>query len=257
MIFYLSCTGNTKWVAETIARKLGERLVNVAEAVASGCRYDVSEGELVGFCFPIHGWRPPRLMLDFLKKLRLCREQGGLPCAFAVCTAGDTVGEAMKVFCDAAARCIDVRSCFDVKMPNTYVGLPFMDVDNKDVERQKLAFAVRRVDEICSMIKCGKAGSFMKYTGRWPAVNTVFLGSIFSGALITDRHFSVDGNKCLRCGRCSVVCPVADIECAPGQTPLWKHNGKCLTCFACYHNCPAHAIRYGWMTRGKGQYRHV
>ena len=257
MIFYLSCTGNTKWVAETLAERLGERVVDVAKVIGGECRYTVSEGELVGFCFPVHGWRPPKLMLDFIKKLHLSGTQNRLPAAFAVCTAGDTVGEAMKIFHDECARCIEVRSFYDVKMPNTYVGLPFMDVDKKDAEEQKLSFAVKRVDEICDTIRSGKIGDFMKYIGRWPVVNSVFLGSLFSGALVTDRHFFVDVKKCAHCGKCSEVCPVSDIECVSGQVPIWKHNGKCLTCFACYHNCPMRAIQYGWMTRGKGQYRHA
>jgi len=53
---------------------------------------------------------------------------------------------------------------------------------------------------------------------------------------------------------CAEVVPAADIEGGKGQEPTWKHNGSCLTCFACYHHCPQHAIEFGRQTKKKGQY---
>ena len=68
------------------------------------------------------------------------------------------------------------------------------------------------------------------------------------------RPFRVDAEKCIKCGKCAAVCPVGDISFKKGCTPQWKHNGKCLSCFACYHHCPTRAIEYGGRTKGKGQY---
>jgi NAD-dependent dihydropyrimidine dehydrogenase PreA subunit len=46
---------------------------------------------------------------------------------------------------------------------------------------------------------------------------------------------------------------VGDIQCHDGK-PVWLHNGKCMTCYACLHHCPSNAISWGWFTSGKGQY---
>ena len=61
MIFYFSGTGNTRWAAETISRKTGEELMFIPEELKGECRYTLAEGERIGFCFPVHGWQPPRL----------------------------------------------------------------------------------------------------------------------------------------------------------------------------------------------------
>jgi len=37
--------------------------------------------------------------------------------------------------------------------------------------------------------------------------------------------------------------------------PLPKWGPACMMCLRCYHHCPAHAVKYGRHTDGKGQYR--
>lgn len=256
MILYLSGTGNTKYVADRLADALGDRTVDVVTIPDGGFSLKLSKGEQLGFCFPVHGWRPPQLMRKFMRVLSVKTDTPPDEMyTFAVCTAGDTVGEAMDVFiADAAKSGITVNAAFDVKMPNTYVGLPFMDVDRKEVESEKIKASSERLAFIGKAIKEKKEGLFLDYIGKWPRINSRLLGSLFVGKLVTDRYFKVDETLCLKCGKCAAVCPVSDIQYIKGEIPQWKHNKKCMTCFACYHSCPKHAIQYGWMTRGKGQY---
>lgn len=255
MIFYLSGTGNTKWVAESLARKLGEPLVDIAKELDGGMTYTVADGEKVGFCFPVHGWRPPKLLLDFLHGMKLEGVREGMTYSFVVCTVGDTAGEALSILDkELRDKGIVPHSCWDVRMPNTYVGLPFMDVDSKELAERKAKEAQVRVRYIGNMISRGEAGCHMLYEGRWPKINSRVLGAYFRKKLVTDKHFRVDADKCIKCGKCAAACPVGNIAGGAGQVPCWKHNGMCMTCFACYHDCPKHAIRYGVMMPWKGQY---
>lgn len=65
MIFFFTGTGNTRYVATRLAEATGERLVSIAEAVVNGeYIFTLEAGERVGFCFPIHGWRPPFIVRD-------------------------------------------------------------------------------------------------------------------------------------------------------------------------------------------------
>ena len=258
MILYLSGTGNTKYVAEKLAAALGDRAVDVTTIPADGgFMLELEKGEKLGFCFPVHGWRPPQLMRKFVHRLTVRTETSSEEMyTFAVCTAGDTIGEAVDVFIsDAAKSGIKVKAAFDVKMPNTYVGLPFMDVDGKEVESEKIKASAERLTFVSTAIKKKAEGLFLNYIGKWPRINSRFLGSLFVRKLVTDRYFRVDETACVKCGKCAAVCPVADIIYIKGEYPQWKHNKKCMTCFACYHSCKKHAIQYGWMTRGKGQYQ--
>lgn len=104
MIFYFSGTGNTLWAAQKMAASIGDRLVNIAEAMLSDNKaycsyqylnYTLADDERIGFFFPVHGWRPPRLVLDFIDKLNI--NNAGNHYAYIVCTAGDTVGEAVSI----------------------------------------------------------------------------------------------------------------------------------------------------------------
>ena len=72
MIFYFSGCGNSKHVAETIAAGLNDTLTFIPEAAREGrYEYELAEGERLGFVFPIYSWAPPKLVIDFVKKLQL------------------------------------------------------------------------------------------------------------------------------------------------------------------------------------------
>ncbi len=264
MIFYFSCTGNTRWAAHKIAEATGDTLIDIAAELRKADEedatdkertfsYTLSADESLAFCFPVHGWRPPLAVRDFIRRLRISKTTDNY--CYAVCTAGDTVGEAMDILeADLAAVGIKTDSCISLLMPESYVGLPFMDVDKAEAERRKKTEADRRLQNFIADIKCHKAGIHDITVGRWPRINSRLIGEAFTKWIIGDRPFRVDAEKCIKCGKCAAVCPVGDISFVKGCTPQWKHNGKCLSCFACYHHCPTRAIEYGGRTKGKGQY---
>lgn len=65
MIYYFSGTGNTKYVAGSIASKIGEESKAIARLDASNEKF---EGSHLGFMFPIYSWGVPPIMLDFIKE---------------------------------------------------------------------------------------------------------------------------------------------------------------------------------------------
>ena len=69
MIFYFSGTGNTKWVAQQLAEATGETLYYIPDELRKGelC-YTLQPGERLGFCFPTHGWQPPRIVREFISR---------------------------------------------------------------------------------------------------------------------------------------------------------------------------------------------
>ena len=258
MILYLSGTGNTRWVAERIARMTGEeRVVDVAFYGGRLPRISLSAGEPLGIFYPVHGWRSPKFLRTVLQNLSVdvSSRYADKSLFYAVCTVGDTVGESMDILRkDLERRGIPLDATFDVRMPNTYVGLPFMDVDSKDVEKKKLAEAEKRLEFIAGKIKAGEHGAFMSYIGRWKRINSRLLGEAFARWLVTDGYFRIDAERCISCGRCAKSCPVGNIVTDKDGFPQWRRDGRCMACFACYHNCPRHAVCFGSMTTGKGQY---
>lgn len=255
MIFYFSGTGNTRWAAREVAKATGEGLVYIPDVIGGDCHFNLRPDERLGFVFPIHGWRPPVLVLKFISKLEI--NFSGHYC-YALVTAGDSIGKAMDYLSRALfEKGMHVDSCFSLIMPESYVGLPFMDVDTKQKEKAKKDKASSDLRRYIDVILKREKGVSDVVLGPLPGFFSGPVGSFFVKHLITDRPFHVDTTKCISCGMCEKVCPVHDItlvERSGKDVPSWNHNGECLTCFTCYHHCPVKAIEYGRRTKHKGQY---
>lgn len=277
MIFYFSGTGNTRWAAIKLASATQERLIDIAEETrrikTSGEKtaepFILKEGERLGFVFPVHGWRVPRLVRDFIMHLQISIKSDGtnsspstLPFTYAVCTAGDNIGKAINnlndtISASASLRLIGitkVSSAYSLIMPESYVGLPFMDIDPKENEIRKKEKSAQELEVICEEVFNRKEGINRLVKGCFPWLLTKVIGGFFENVLITDKRFHVTKEKCVRCGICAHVCPVGDIDGGKGKIPKWRHQKDCLTCFSCYHHCPHHAIEFGHQTQKKGQY---
>lgn len=252
MIFYLSDTGNTGWAARTIAEATGDRLLFIPELLRKGpLTFTLADGERLGFCFPVHGWRPPKIVREFVRQLSVLAEGHYV---YALCTAGDNIGETMDIFrSDLAAKGIALNAAFSLIMPESYLGLPFFDLDSAKKEQEKKAKAAILLKGYVGEIVDRQSVSHL-VLGRWPRINSRVLGGFFTKYLVTDKKFVVDSRLCVKCGICTDVCPVKNVIGGLGYEPQWKHDGSCLACFACYHHCPHHAINWGSLTKHKGQY---
>lgn len=256
MIFYYSATGNTRWAARQLAEATGEQLAYIPDVIGRKEPFAIEAGERIGFCFPVHGWRPPMMVRQFVRQLRIAMpDQPSDHYCYALCTAGDNIGETMKLLQrDLGCARLQADSLFSLIMPESYVGLPFMDVDTPEKEQRKKATAAQQLEAYAEAIVQRRKGQQKLTLGRWPKTNSRLIGAVFTRLLITDAPFHVVEDRCIRCGLCAEKCPSADIEGGKGLLPEWRHNGQCLTCFACYHHCPHHAIEFGRRTRHKGQY---
>ena len=284
MIFYFSGTGNTKWAASKLAAATREDLISIAPYMRADDSshnlaepFILKENERLGFVFPVHGWRVPKLVREFITKMKIQREpsdasaenkekaddcQKNRPFTYCVCTAGDSIGLTIENLNEVIARnpslqalgITEVSSSYSLIMPESYIGLPFMDVDPKEREIRKKEKAARGLALVCEEIFDRKEGISRLVKGPIPWFFTKVVGGFFENVLITDKRFHVEKDRCVKCGICANVCPVGDIKGAHGEYPVWLHHKDCLTCFTCYHHCPHHAIEFGNQTQKKGQY---
>lgn len=260
MIFYFSATGNTRWAALRLSQALQEQLFFVPEQMEHPHAYTLRPGERLGFVFPVHGWRVPAFLREFISRLVI--HAPATPYAYCLCTAGDSVGDTLSylrqsIQHNASLRSLgveDVSSAWSLIMPESYVGLPFMDVDKPEREREKKQRAAERLTGIVESIMERREGIVDVTRGPLPWMMSHVVGGFFERFLITDKPFHVVSDRCVRCGICANACPMHVIEGGHGSEPRWKQDGRCLTCFNCYHHCPHHAIEFGRRTRHKGQY---
>lgn len=284
MIFYFSGTGNTKWAASKLAAATREDLISIAPYMRADDSshnlaepFILKEDERLGFVFPVHGWRVPKLVREFICKMKIQREPSDAsaenkakaddslknrPFAYCVCTAGDSIGLTIEnlnkvISLNPSLQALgitEVSSSYSLIMPESYIGLPFMDVDPKEREIRKKENAAQELAVVCEEIFDRKEGISRLVKGPIPWFFTKVVGGFFENVLITDKRFHVEKDRCVKCGICANVCPIGDIKGGHGEYPVWLHHKDCLTCFTCYHHCPHHAIEFGNQTQKKGQY---
>jgi NAD-dependent dihydropyrimidine dehydrogenase PreA subunit/flavodoxin len=268
MVFYFSGTGNTRWAAIKLATATHERLIDIAEEMrlmklshkSTIKPFVLQEDERLGFVFPVHGWRVPKLVREFVTLLQV--QFTHQPFVYAICTAGDSIGnttENLNKLIAANASLVsrgitEISSSYSLIMPESYVGLPFMDVDPQNKETRKKEQAAKELRTICEEVYNQEKGISRLTKGPIPWFFTKIVGGVFEHVLITDKWFHVTPYKCAKCGICTNVCPTKDILGGKGEMPKWLHHKDCLTCFSCYHHCPHHAIEFGNQTQKKGQY---
>jgi len=269
MIFYFSGTGNTRWIAQQLAKATDEELLFIPDEMKKGVmRYELMDGERLGFCFPTHGWQPPRIVREFIRKAQFVKtntdctdktdvktntnDTNGTNFVWAVTTCGDNTGKTMDILNrELSKKGLKAETLFSVIMPESYVCLPFMYTDTESREREKIEQARQQTEDIAHIIKERERGIELLNQGATPRLFSYVIGQYFNKHMITDKKFTVDIDICTRCGKCQRVCPVDNIT---GTPPRWLHNGQCTCCLACYHYCPVHAINYGSITRKRDQY---
>lgn len=209
-------------------------------------QYSLKDNEIVGFIYPVYTWGPPRIILDFLKRMKLVNYSYNYIFSVAVC--GDNIGETMDVFSKALKKKGLALSCgFSMVMPNNYV-ISF-DVDPAELERQKLSKAEERLAEINEIIMERKVDVFDLLKGPVPGFLTYVLSPLFWMFMPNTKKFHTTGG-CTGCGLCEKVCSTGNIS--VDKTPVWGTN--CTLCLACVHKCPVKAVQYGKSTLKRGRY---
>ena len=241
MIYYFSGTGNSKWVAEELARRTGDEVQSIAALQKDGSVSVYANcGSRIGVVFPIYAWGAPLIVERFCKSLTMME---GVY-AYAVCTCGDEAGLAMK----RLKKMLAFRAAWSVAMPNNYV-IGF-DLDTPELEAKKVEAASLKLEGVAKSILAGES-VYEVNEGSGARLKTGFIRPMFNTFARSTRSFSVDDN-CNSCGLCERICPVDAIELQNGK-PVWvkKH---CTQCLGCINRCPQRAIQHGAGTAKRGRY---
>lgn len=241
MIAYFSGTGNSRYVAQALARHLHEDILNMETRQPFR---GLETEETLGLVFPVYAWGVPGIVEDFLRDMEIGRHY-----VWTVMTCGDDMGYADRVLERILGRKLD--AAFSVGMPNTYVCLPGFDVDSPVLAQKKVDATRQQLPVIAEQVRQRRTARSLT-RGSMARTKTYLLRPLFQKFLLTDRYFKVS-NQCNACGLCMAQCPMHDIV-PCGEHPTWGHTA-CIGCLRCYHNCPRRAIDWGRFTAGKQQKR--
>lgn len=251
MIFYFSGTGNSRAVAEMLAGLRGDNIVCINPKMiaeeAPEIELGLHDSNFI-WVFPVHSWGLPSPVIKVIRSLVI--KSKAMVAHHMVATCGDDCGLTDKMWeTEIRNRGWEPVGFYTVRMPNTYVGLPFFDVDSPKCRDSKLAAMKARVEEISDKIGRGMMCRDIQ-PGHFAWIKTKVVYPYFMKKMIDPSRFRFERDLCVECGRCMDICPTGNLILNP--KPEWGDN--CCGCLACYHACPAKAIEYGFWTTGKGQY---
>ena len=255
MIFYFSATGNSLDVARIIAATTGDEVVDLGAAWKTdrfGLRFHVSQGEDLGFVFPVHAWSTPPIVDDFLREATFITDNGRpyVPgYCYCVITCGAFVGSTADFFRKMLKthHNINLDASYSVKSVGNCVYL--YDMPTPENAEQAVRAERRSAKQVAAAVDAMQMGSFedrnpfgclmSRFTGRQHKVRSI-------------DKFHVDADACIGCGTCAAVCPTDTIRLLDGL-PEWSGDG-CTQCLACLHRCPRHATQYGSHTAKRRRY---
>lgn len=257
MIYYFSGTGNTRHVAELLAKHLGSDIHQFStEELRSPHKAKLTSADtLIIWAFPTYSWGVPPVIRQIISNAELDFPKEALH--LAVVTCGDDIGMLPSMFRrEITARGLLAGAVFSVTMPNTYVMMKGFDTDSTQIARQKIDNSSKRVEEIAVKIDKGEcqADNDMVVKGSFARLKTTLIYPFFTRFEMSPKGFSVDKGKCIHCGKCEKICPMANINLEADGCPTW--GTKCAFCTACYHVCPMHAIDWKNTCVKKGQVKY-
>ncbi len=215
----------------------------------------VSDKNVIGFVFPVHGGNPPKNVQEAIGSI----EYNTTSYIFAVCTYGISAGHSLpkvdKILKEHGGR---LSAGFAVAMPQSGIGskrIPKEEMETTWAEaRQKTA----DISDFLQARKSGHIESQNPAVGFLKAKSLRLLPSVFTliWKLITvgaKGLTQVSDERCIGCGTCASLCPVDNIQMKDGH-PVWLDH--CVGCFGCYHWCPQSAVSFGGNDMDLVQFHH-
>lgn len=275
-IYYFSGTGNSLFLARSIAEKIGAELVSIPK-IMNLDRIHI-DAESMGIVFPsyiaaVAGL--PLMVERFVKKI----DNIGSLHIFAVCSCGGY--ECVNALPSVQKLKQVIRSCGGTLSAAHTIRLPMNNLEYDHIpvpiERDTktiLDRSEKKIENICLRIKKGRGTKYripkdlfhwmMTPLYRWmrkPVLDDLKKRALvpleskleyFELMPLTDRSIRLD-EACTGCGTCTRICPAENIKMVDGR-PEFQH--RCEMCFACDEWCPSGAIHH-W-SRAEGiKYRHT
>ena len=244
MVLYFSGTGNSRYVAERIAKALGDEIFSMNGRIKAGDTSPVTSDERLVIVTPTYAWRIPRIVRDWLLKTDFPNAKQ----AWFVMTCGSEIGNAAQY---NRALCQEKQLTYmgtaQVIMPENYIAM--FNAPQAEEARQIVARAEPDIDRVISAIKTGQKFALPR-NNLYDRFMSGPVNPVFYSFFVKANAFTAS-DDCTGCGQCAGLCPTNNIT-IQNDKPVW--GSDCTHCMACICRCPAQAIEYGKKSLGKPRY---
>jgi ferredoxin/flavodoxin len=248
VIYYFSATGNSLNVAQSVQKCIKDlELINIAKVLSSEKEqsFKLSNIDRLGFVFPVYAWGMPRIVEDFLKKIKSVEAEY----IFAIATCGGTPGKTLLMLDNYLKEYkVSLNNAFTVN-EGAYTFLEenvFMNIIPKLATSTPKRFSDRK-SEVIHCIKNKNNGKIESSGFLANGIGNTLHGFAIKNFKTMDEDFWLNDN-CNDCNQCINICPRGNIDIKAGKR-VWLNN--CEFCFACLQWCPMEAIEYSKESIGK------
>ncbi len=271
-VYYFSGTGNSLYVARSIAEKIKGTLMPIPKVINQS-RIETT-ADCIGIVFPAYLAQHtgvPVMVENFVRKL----EKVDFKYLFAVCTCGGyenvnalpTLKKLGRIIRQKGGK---LTAEFSVRLPmNNLQYPPYVSHDHDKM----FSDSRKKIEDICKRIKSRKKN-------RHKLLKTILnlsmtpLYLMLKGLYVKDlkkkAHIAPDSSlsynelvhlsdksiyyteACNGCGTCINVCPAENIK-LENEKPVWQN--QCEMCMACSEWCPQQAVIH-WNRKEGIRYRH-
>jgi len=236
-IVYFSATGNTEIIANVVKEKLIETQttieeINIANYSVRNSLKDFEKYDALIFGFPIHYWRAPRLIREWLRIL----DGKGIKCSVFFTYGGLHVGAAHY----------DIRNILDGQNFDLVASAEFLGKHTYNLAGWNL-METRPNDDDLKIAREFALISYKRFkeddTGRTqfekPKQSSEEIDTMELTAKRAIPSPFREVNECSRCGTCEEVCPVNAMDKEKGK----PNREICIRCLRCVVNCPDEVLK--------------
>ena len=237
--FYFTGTGNTRYIAEKLCKKLSAayrtELIDITSA--GDFTGQLMQADVVLLAFPIYGSAPPIPMRQFVHRNgRLFNGKDVLIAETQYFFSGDGAASIGRTVKKLGGNIIGAEH---FNMPNNLADCKIFPIKNAEEQQKILARAEKRMDAFAKRILHGKAkkrgfGAFSHAVGYF--CQRKFW---WKGEKKKRNYLKIDGAQCVGCQKCAKNCPVGNLQMEKGKA---RALGNCVLCYRCVNLCPRRAI---------------
>lgn len=247
MILYFSGTGNTKFIATNLAKRLDDKTIDLARRIKNNDYSDIESDKVYIICLPVYICTLPKFLYDYILKINL----KGSNKIYFIYTSGGYTGNASCVGKKLARKKGMLYLGYnEFKMPRNYVLSSHYPPNTEEEIKERLTLSYKKLDNVYNAIK-NESKIKERHAFLLEKLIIIPFVPIWSRfAHKTDGFYVTD--KCISCTKCKNMCPINVIEMKDNKPNWTKKN--CIHCMSCLQNCPCDAIEFMKKTEGKDRY---
>lgn len=250
MVLFFSATGNTRFIAKQLAKRLDDECIDLLERIKTKDHSGFYSKKPYVICAPIYVCEPPIFLMKYLKKVKL----SGNPNVYFVFTSGGYSGIAGRMAHQLMFfKKMNFMGHADVVMPRNYVASDMYDMLPCEENRERIREGAKQCAKIAFLIRKHRR-LHARHAFLFESIVIRPFTPVWTRVMQPVKPFHTT-DACIGCGKCAAVCPLNNIEMVEvdgKKRPKWLK--PCAHCMACIGNCPFEAVEFGDITKNKEKY---